>query len=170
MTTTEQSRSGRPAGPGEGLKLPLARLPATGPSRSRLFVSLALIFASAQSSESADLPSLLAAIRQTESSGNDRAVGDGGKSRGPFQIKCAYWREAVAGTDAAAWDYDTHVWDPDRAGYVVWLHWQRVCPASLRACNIELLARRHRLPNAPWRADNDAYWRRVRAAMGRAHQ
>ena len=178
MSTTEQSRSGRPAGPTVGLETPPGRsLRTAGPSRLRLLLILALLFASAQSAKSvpadrgsADLPALLAAIRQVESVGDDRAVGDGGKSRGPYQIKRAYWREAVAGTDAAAWDYDTHVWNPDRAGYVVWLHWQRVCPADLRGGDVQLLARRHRLPNAPWRADNDAYWRKVRAAMGRAHQ
>ena len=164
------SRSGRPAGPGEGLRLPLARSSAAGPSRSRLFalvLAAAAAIPSAQSAKSApaDLPALLAAIRQAESAGDDRAVGDGGKSCGPYQIQRAYWREAVAGTDAAGWDYDVHVWNPDRAGYVVWLHWCKVCPAALRAGNLELLARRHRLPNDPWRSDNAAYWRRVRAAM-----
>ena len=174
MTTTEQSRSGRPAGPGEGLRLPLARSSAAGPSRSRLFalvLAAAAAIPSAQSAKSADLPdlpALLAAIRQAESAGDDRAVGDGGKSRGPFQIRRAYWREAAAGTDAAGWSYDRHVWDPDRAGYVVWLHWSRICPAALRGGDIEQLARRHRLPNDPWRADNAAYWRKVRAAMGHA--
>ena len=109
---------------------------------------------------------LLDAMRQAESGGNDRAVGDGGKSRGPYQVQRAYWREAVAETDAADWSYDKWVGNPDRAGYVVYLHWCKVCPAALRAGDCELLARCHRLPNAPFRADNENYWRRVRAAMG----
>ena len=109
---------------------------------------------------------LLDALRQAESGGNDRAVGDGGKSRGPYQVQRAYWREAVAETDAADWSYDKWVGNPDRAGYVVYLHWCKVCPAALRAGDCELLARCHRLPNAPFRADNENYWRRVRAAMG----
>ena len=110
---------------------------------------------------------LFDAIRQIESSGDDRAVGDGGKSRGPYQIQRAYWREAVVGTDAAGWRYDTHVWDRDRAEYVVWLHWEKVCPAALWAWNVELLVRCHRLPGNPWRQDNARYWRKVQDAMKR---
>jgi len=109
---------------------------------------------------------LFDALRQAESAGNDRAAGDGGTSRGPYQIKRTYWRESIVGTDAADWSYDKWVWNPDRAGYVVYLHWCKVCPAALRAGDCELLARCHRLPNAPFRADNENYWRRVRAAMG----
>jgi len=108
---------------------------------------------------------LSAAIRLVESGGNDLALGDGGKSAGPYQIQRAYWREAVAGTDAAAWSYDAHVWDRDRAEYVVWLHWEKVCPAALRQWNVELLVRCHRLPGDPWRADNTRYWRKVKAAL-----
>ena len=105
---------------------------------------------------------LFGAIRQVESGGNDRAVGDGGKSRGPYQVQRAYWREAVAETDAADWSYDKWVGNPDRAGYVVYLHWCKVCPAALRAGDCELLARCHRLPNDPWRKDNDKYWFKVK--------
>lgn len=108
------------------------------------------------------LLSLLGALRQAESTGRDSAVGDGGAARGPYQIHRDYWREAVAGTDAAGWDYDTWVWDRDRAGYVVFLHWSKVCPTALRAGFVELLVRCHRLPYAPWRKDNDAYWRKVK--------
>jgi len=109
--------------------------------------------------------SLLATIRQAESAGNDRAIGDSGASRGPYQIKRAYWREATVGTDASDWDYDKWVWNPDRAGYVVYLHWCKVCPEALKTNNLELLARCHRLPYDPWRKDNDDYWRKVQAEM-----
>jgi len=108
---------------------------------------------------------LLSVIRQVESAGDDRAVGDNGTSRGPFQIKRAYWREAVVGTDAAKWDYDVWVWDPDRAGYVVYLRWCKICPEALRTSNLELLARCHRLPNDPWRKDNDDYWQRIKTRI-----
>jgi hypothetical protein len=110
---------------------------------------------------------LLVAIRQVESAGNDRAVGDRGSSRGPFQIKRAYWREATAGTDAAEWDYDKWVWNPNRAGYVVYLHWCKVCPEALRTSDEELLTRYHRLPYDPWRKDNDDYWRKVRQELSK---
>lgn len=38
--------------------------------------------------------SLLDAIRQIESSGDDAAIGDGGKAIGPYQIWRAYWLDA----------------------------------------------------------------------------
>ena len=110
---------------------------------------------------------LLDAIRQTESTGNDLAIGDSGCSRGPYQIKKDYWAEAIVGTDAAEWDYMTHVWDPDRARYVVWLHWEQVCPAALYDNDLELLARCHRLPNDPWRASNDVYWAKIEREIER---
>jgi len=111
------------------------------------------------------LDRLFAAIRQVESGGDNYAVGDSGRSRGPFQIQRAYWNEAVKGTDAASWDYLTYVWDPDRAAYVVWLHWEKVCPGALRKWNVESLVRHHRLPYAPWRSDNDKYWAKVQNAL-----
>ena len=37
---------------------------------------------------------LLDAIRQVESSGNDAAIGDGGKAIGPYQIWRVYWIDA----------------------------------------------------------------------------
>lgn len=110
---------------------------------------------------------LLAAIRQVESGGNNRARGDGGKSRGAFQIKRAHWANAVAGTDAAAWSYDKHVWCPHRSAYVTWLSWAKVCPEALLDANLELLARCHRLPYDPWRASNDKYWRKVSEELRR---
>ena len=164
----EQRRSGRPAGLGEGLRLPLAWLPG-GPSAVLCLLAAAMFIVAGVHNRcrAAEFAATLAAIRHVESAGYDRAVGDGGRSRGPYQIRRAYWREAVAGTDAAGWDYDKHVWDPARAEYVVWLHWNKVSPAALAAGRAEELARRHRLPYAPWRADNDAYWVKVKAAMGR---
>lgn len=111
------------------------------------------------------LLSLLGSIRKAESPGGDLAVGDGGAARGPYGIHRPYWKEAIAGTDAATWDYDRWVWDRDRAGYVVFLHWGKVCPIALRLFNVELLVRCHRLPYAPWRQDNDRYWRRVKQEL-----
>jgi hypothetical protein len=49
----------------------------------------------------AALHRLFAAIRQVESGGNDRAVGDGGRSVGPYQCGRAAWLDG--GGKAADW-------------------------------------------------------------------
>jgi len=104
----------------------------------------------------------LFALMQVESGGDQAAIGDGGKSRGPYQIQRAYWEEAAAGSDAESWDYLKHVWNPARSQAIMRLHWDKLCPGAVQANNFELLARTHRLPYAPWRKDNDAYWKKVR--------
>ena len=73
---------------------------------------------------------LLAAIRQVESAGDDRAVGDGGRSRGPYQIGLAYWRR-YAPAALAAGDLATlarvHNGGPGGAGLRATLgYWRRV--------------------------------------------
>ena len=123
---------------------------------------------SAQTSTSGRQQTLLrlfAAMRAVESRGDDRAVGDGGKARGPLQFHRATWNGAIAGTDARLWSWEREVWDYDKACYVAYLHWERVCPAAVRMMDVEMLARCHRLPNDPWRLSNDVYWARVLAAM-----
>ena len=57
-----------------------------------LLLSLVLAFEKPQQQVS---PALLAAIRQVESHGNDKAVGDGGKAIGPYQVWRGYWQDAV---------------------------------------------------------------------------
>ncbi len=63
---------------------------------------------------------LFYAIRQRESSHNDRAVGDNGKSRGPYQITKAYWADANV-----EWDYDTFVWSRFHSEQVMIAYWKR---------------------------------------------
>ena len=60
----------------------LADLPATQPD-ARLTLDL-----------------LLDAVGQVESGGNPHAVGDGGRSLGPYQITSAYWADAWKSLDA----------------------------------------------------------------------
>ena len=50
------------------------------------------------------------AIRMVESGGDDNAVGDGGKSKGPYQIGRLYWADACEFA-GVVWDYDTLVWE-----------------------------------------------------------
>ena len=68
-----------------------------------------------------DWPSLYKALRQVESSGNDDAIGDGGRSKGPYQIGEAYWQDACEQGNLD-WDYDTYVWDRKRCEYIIWLY------------------------------------------------
>jgi len=51
----------------------------------------------------------LNAIRHEESRGDDRAVGDQGRSRGPVQCGRAAWQDGCEYL-GVAWDYDKCVW------------------------------------------------------------
>tara|TARA_Y100000310_G_scaffold174686_1_gene174800 strand:+ start:209 stop:808 length:600 start_codon:yes stop_codon:yes gene_type:complete len=67
---------------------------------------------------------LFAAIREVESGGDDYAVGDGGKSRGAYQIGRAYWKDAIehGGVD---WNYDLWVWVRPHSEQVMRWYWER---------------------------------------------
>lgn len=103
-------------------------------------------------------PAIYNAIRRVESGGNDYAVGDGGASRGPYQISRAYWRDACeyGGLD---WDYDKHVWNRARCEYVMYLYWQRY--------GAETPKERARIHNGgPDGAQQDCtlgYWRKIKS-------
>ena len=104
---------------------------------------------------------LLAAIRTVESAGDDRAVGDGGRSRGPYQIGRAYWLDG--GGDPARYAVD--VWDADACRPIVLGYWRRYAPAALARGDIETLARIHNGgPKGDRKRATDRYWRRVREA------
>ena len=63
---------------------------------------------------------VLAAMRHVESGGNDRAVGDAGRSRGPLQCGRAAWNEACR-YGRVKWDYDRLAWSyPHSARVVGW--------------------------------------------------
>ena len=132
------------------------RKPAAGESQAEAQVSPAC----APATLFERLRPLYDAIRPVESSGNDYAVGDDGKSKGPYGLTRPWWADAceAAGEN---WDYDTYVWDRDRCEYLMYWHWHRHCPAALQSLDFETLARVHRLPFDRYRPSNDAYWRRV---------
>lgn len=104
---------------------------------------------------------LLDAIRQVESGGNVNAVGDGGRSIGPYQIQRAYWLDSrVPGR------YE-QVRDREYAERVVVAYWRRYEPGALRRGDWETLARCHN-GGCGWRRNTkatDGYWRRVRREM-----
>jgi len=67
---------------------------------------------------------LFDAIRQVESGGNDQAVGDGGTSRGPYQISRAYWEDACEQI-GSYWDYNTYVWIDPVCEHIMNAYWLR---------------------------------------------
>lgn len=117
---------------------------------------------------------LLKALRQVESKGDDHAVGDGGKSRGPYQIQADYWRDSQG--DLV--HYRRNVWDAKACERTILDYWRRYCSTALASGDLETLARVHnggplgcKLPKNPKAADyrrlanTAAYWRRVQSAM-----
>ena len=107
-----------------------------------------------------DLRQLLNAIRQVETGGDSdpaNAVGDGGRSLGPYQITRAYWRDSgVPGQ---------YQWVRNKAyaERVMIAYWQRHCPSALARHDWLTLARVHNGgPNGPWEWRTISYWRRAR--------
>lgn len=116
------------------------------------FVLLLLMAATAHG----ELRPLLESIREVESGGNVNAVGDGGRSLGPYQIQRSYWKDArVPGR------YE-QVRDPRYAERVMMAYWRRYCPQSLARRDYQTLARVHNggLAGARKKA-TIPYWRKV---------
>lgn len=108
---------------------------------------------------------VLNAIRIVETGGHARpadAVGDGGRSIGPYQIGRAYWRNAgVAGR------YD-QVRDAAYAERVIVAYWRRYCPRALASGDAQTLARVHNGGPAGARyAATLGYWAKVRKELNR---
>jgi len=128
-------------------------------------------------SPSSRLGRLFAAIRQIESDGNNNAIGDSGKSRGPYQISAAYWAEGIKygvkkkHLGCAQWDYLHDVWERAKSEQVMVWYWQRYCPQALTNLDYETLARTHnggpRWMHKPPRikARTQRYWQKVRKVM-----
>lgn len=109
----------------------------------------------------ADDTRLISAIRQVESGGNDRAIGDGGRARGPYQCHRAAWADACA-YGKVQWDYETLAFSEPHARQAMIWYWARY-----KATTDESKARCwnggpkwSRNPSA-----TDAYWRKVQRAM-----
>lgn len=104
----------------------------------------------------------LNALMQVESGGDCQAVGDGGRSRGPYQIGVAYWE------DAGLREIDYHVWvnDPSACERVMFAYWNRYARKALSELDFETLARVHNGgPRGAGKESTKPYWRRVEAAM-----
>jgi hypothetical protein len=106
------------------------------------------------------MQSLFDAIRQVESQGNDRAVGDGNRSKGPYQCGRAAWEDG--GGDPAR--YDRLVWNRAATERVMLAYWQRygaVTDEQKARCWNSGPKWRDRYPLT------DDYWRRVQKVMER---
>jgi hypothetical protein len=104
----------------------------------------------------ASLRPLFDALREVESGGDNEAVGDGGRSLGPYQIQWRYWHDSgVPGSYRA-------VRNPAYAEKVMLAYWQRYCPDALARHDYAALARVHN--GGPQGTRNSAtlsYWRKV---------
>lgn len=102
---------------------------------------------------------LFAAIQAVETSGfraPNQAVGDGGRSIGPYQISRAYWRDSGI---RGKW---TQCRGRAYSEAVMLAYWKRYCPAALRQRNFEVLARIHNGgPNGHVRGATTVYWRKI---------
>ncbi len=119
-----------------------------------------------------ELDVLLDAIMWVESRGDVNAVGDGGRSVGPYQITKEYWFDGIE-TLGVRWGLHERR-NPDRSRVVVVAYFARYGTHYRRATGkpltLEVLARLHN--SGPWtgswpKATNE-YWRKVSARMRRS--
>jgi len=109
------------------------------------------------------LQPLFDAIRHVETGGQAdpaAAVGDGGRSIGPYQIGRAYWQDANVPGD---W---SHVRGRRYAERVMLAYWRRYVPEALAAGDTRVLARVHN--GGPRGHDKRAtlrYWGKVRQRL-----
>lgn len=106
-----------------------------------------------------------AAIRQVESGGDSQAVGDGGRSRGAYQIGRAYWKDACR-FGGVTWSYDRYVRDAGRCEQVMRWYWHRYVPGAYERGDLEVLARVHNGgPDGHRKKATLGYWRKVKKLL-----
>jgi hypothetical protein len=110
-----------------------------------------------------ELRPLFKAIRTVETGGKPSArdaVGDGGRSIGPYQISRAYW--ADSGVNGEWRRCKTH----SSAEAAMLAYWKRYCPDALRRGDFETLARVHNGgPSGHRKAATAGYWDRVESEL-----
>jgi hypothetical protein len=109
------------------------------------------------------LTPLFDAIRMVETGAEARpenAIGDGGKSLGPYQISRKYLIDSGIGGD---W---SRCRDRRFSEVVMIAYWKRHCPDALRTGDFEKLARIHNGgPNGYKKAATLSYWRMVQGIL-----
>ena len=107
---------------------------------------------------------LFDALRLVESGGDARAVGDGGRSRGPYQIQLAYWTDGGGNPER----YLSDVWDRAACEKIMIGYFERYCPAALASGDWQTVARVHNGgPNGMSKQATLGYWSKVKGAMER---
>jgi len=129
-----------------------------------MIAALSLILAFSSAGENPNWPAIaaetLVLLCRAESSYGRNMVGDGGAARGWLQQHRGHWRDGCEYLGVNwKWPEDTRDWN--KCQNVALANWFRYNRAALLRGDMDLLVRTHRLPFAPYRADNDAYVRRV---------
>lgn len=114
-------------------------------------------------SSSGNFAGFLDAIRIVETGAEDqpeKAVGDGGRSIGPYQISRKYFMDSGLRGD---W---SQCRDRKFSESVMLAYWKRHCPDALRARDYETMARIHNGgPNGHTKSATLAYWRMVQEIL-----
>ena len=128
-----------------------------------LLLSLVLAVASPPAQQICP-PEFLAAIRQVESHGNDKAVGDGGKAIGPYQIWRVYWQDATEFDKTIGGSYND-CYNPAYAEKVVRAYMARYAP---KGASLEVMARIHNGgPRGHLKPATLAYWAKVQKELAK---
>ncbi len=106
---------------------------------------------------------LLDAIREVETGGHPdaaNALGDGGRSLGPYQISRDYWRDSGVPGVYRMVRHNAY------AERVMKAYWSRHCPGALARLDFQTLARVHNAgPDGAQNRGSLPYWRQVRARL-----
>lgn len=109
------------------------------------------------------LASFFTALRSVETGGMAQpqdAVGDGGRSIGPYQISHAYWVDSGV---SGEWMLCK---DRAYAEAVMLAFWKRYCPEALRLKDFETLARVHNGgPRGHRKAATISYWQKIQVRL-----
>ncbi len=140
--------------------------------RKAVFTAIATVliisFLFSLRSGSYETQSILDAIRQVESSGNDNCPdGDGGKAIGPFQIHAVYWQDAVEAEPSlkAGHDYQD-CRKRDYAEQIVRSYLKRWAPDAWDNGDAETLARIHNGgPRGYEKTSTEKYWAKVQLQL-----
>lgn len=115
----------------------------------------------------ANLNTLFKALRQAETGGMPNeglgAIGDDGRSIGPYQISQAYWQDARM-------PYGTWMdclYNKEYSEQVMRRYWLRYCSSAFNDGNWEVLSRIHNGgPKGHKKKATLSYWKKVKAYMG----
>ncbi len=89
-------------------------------------------------------------------------MGDGGRSRGPFQISLAYWIDGGGRPGL----YFKDVWDAAACREVILGYWRRYCPVALARADFQTLVRVHNGgPKGARKVSTLRHWLRVRSVL-----